>query len=451
MRGLVERCGRLARNMAGDRKGNVTLIFAISVVPILLALGSGVDYGLAMKRQARMNAAADAAALYAVTPAMMQQSATVAKAASIAFFNSQVAAIPGTTYNTGNLQISVTDTSSASSVKRVATATYAAGSTNNFASILQVPTLTIKGTSTASAATSPNIDFYLMLDTSPSMAIAATQDGINLMVSKTPQQSGGCAFACHETNPVTYNPTSNDVTGNPNNEDNYALARSLGVTLRIDMVNQAVQNLTTTASQTSQSTGAAYRMAGYSFDIAVNNIMPLTSNMTTAKNEASNLAVLTVYHENMLTATNANSDQDTDFNNAFSNLNQVMPAPGNGTNAANDTPQEVLFIVTDGVADINYNGRKYGPFGTGTYTGTDWCTAIKARNIRIAVLYTVYYPLPTNSWYNTYISGEQASIGSTAQTCASPGLYFAVATGGDISSAMSTLFATAVSSAHLTN
>ena len=32
-------------------------------------------------------------------------------------------------------------------------------------------------------------------------------------------------------------------------------------------------------------------------------------------------------------------------------LQRVMPNPGTGTNEAGDTPQEVLFIVTDGVED----------------------------------------------------------------------------------------------------
>ena len=76
-----------------------------------------------------------------------------------------------------------------------------------------------------------------------------------------------------------------------------------------------------------------------------------------------------------------------------------------------------------------------------------WCTIIKNRGIRIAVLYTTYLPLPTNSWYNTYIGPFQPQIGPTLQSCASPGLYFEVNTNQDISSALNTLFATAVQTA----
>jgi hypothetical protein len=77
------------------------------------------------------------------------------------------------------------------------------------------------------------------------------------------------------------------------------------------------------------------------------------------------------------------------------------------------------------------------------------CTTIKNRGIRIAVLYTEYLPLPTNSWYNNHVKPFQPNIGSTLQSCASPGLYFMVLTGGDISGALSTLFEEAVQSAYL--
>jgi hypothetical protein len=78
-----------------------------------------------------------------------------------------------------------------------------------------------------------------------------------------------------------------------------------------------------------------------------------------------------------------------------------------------------------------------------------YCTTIKNRGIRIAVLYTTYLPLPTNPWYNTYISPFQPNIGPTLQSCASPGLYFQVSTDQDISAAMIALFNAAVKTAYL--
>ena len=76
----------------------------------------------------------------------------------------------------------------------------------------------------------------------------------------------------------------------------------------------------------------------------------------------------------------------------MTNINTVLPTPGNGTNAAGDTPQEVLFFVTDGMEDE-------GKPRVMSVMNPAWCTTIKNRGIRIAVLYTTYLPLPTDSWY----------------------------------------------------
>jgi hypothetical protein len=303
--------------------------------------------------------------------------------------------------------------------------------------LLGQPNITLSGNSQATATAAPNIDFYLLLDDSPSMAIAATQAGIATMVANTPKQSGGCAFACHESNPAA------DNLGNPGGIDNYQLAKNLKVTLRIDMLRQATQNLMTDAQQTSSVTNAQYRMGIYTFDYALNTIQALTSSLSTAQSQAAKIDVLTVYSNNKLTSTNQNNDTDTDFANAMTKINNVMPAPGNGSNVSGDTPQELLFIVTDGVNDAYVGGVR-------TYSlNTNMCTTVKNRGIRIAVLYTTYYPLPTNPWYNTYIAPIQSKISPTLQSCASPGLFFEVNTGGDISVAMNALFQKAVSTAYL--
>ena len=60
--------------------------------------------------------------------------------------------------------------------------------------------LGVHGTSMSQATMPPNIDFYLLLDNSPSMALPATTAGITQMQNLTPTQDGGngCAFACHQ-------------------------------------------------------------------------------------------------------------------------------------------------------------------------------------------------------------------------------------------------------------
>ncbi len=410
------------------------MIFGLVLIPMFFAAGMAMDYSIAARMKDQLNAAADAAALAAVTPKMMNQQSSVAATAAQNMFNAQISTIKGLSFNPANLNISVTD----SELVRTAQITYSASVQNAFAKVYHQYTTALHGSSTASATTAPNIDFYMLLDSSPSMAIAATTAGINTMVANTSAQ-GGCAFACHQ---VT---TAGEGLGNPGGEDNYALARNLGVTLRIDNVAAAVSNLTTTAQSTMAQNNAQYRMAIYTFDVAFNTIQPLSSNLSTVQASASNIAMLQVYKNNWLTSTNNNSDADTNYDAAMSGVNTIMPNPGTGTNSNGDTPQEVLFFVTDGVEDEKVGGSRQQ-----SQMSNSWCTTIKNRGIRIAVLYTTYLPLPTNSWYNTYISPFQAQIGANMQNCASPGLFFEVKTDGDISAAMNALFEQALATAHLT-
>ena len=438
------------RRFIRECHGNVAMISALAAVPLCFLAGMGVDYGDAVDRQTRLNAIADAAALAAVTPNMMAQSTSVATTAAQNTFNGQAGTVPNVSYNSGNLTVSITTSGS----KRTVTVSYTAKYNTFFPSLLGQSTIPLSGSSTATGGMAPNIDFYLLLDDSPSMAIAATQTGINTMVSNTSSQ-GGCAFGCHETHP------SSDNLGNPGGEDNYALARNLGVTLRIDLLNQATQNLMSTAQSTETTNDASYRMAIYTFDTKVNTLQTLTSNLSTAQDSAANITMLEVYSNNNLTQTDNNNDEDTNYDNSMSTINSTMPNPGSGTNNAGDTPQEVLFFVTDGVEDECMTPTLNSYTGGGCRqqylmnSNTDWCTKIKGRGIRIAILYTEYLPLPTNGWYVNFdgagagISSFQANIAGQLETCASPGLFYQVNTGGDISAALSSLFAYAVQSAYL--
>jgi Flp pilus assembly protein TadG len=448
---------RVLCDLIRDRRANVAIIFALALVPLAFLVGVGVDYTVAADRQAQLNAFADAAVLAAVTPTMMAQSDSTAQAAAQNTFNAQANALSGVTYSANNLTVSVNTTAGGT---RTASVTYTAASPTFFSSILATSAINLSGSSTAKAGLPPNIDFYLLLDSSPSMAIGATPTDIQSLINLTANENSAyksCGFGCHEQNPTTNSGL-----------DLYQVARNNNLTLRIDLLRQAAQNLMTTAQNTENTTNAQYRMAIYTFDVGFNTIQTLTSSLTTAQSSAGNISLLEVYQNNWLTSTNNNSDTDTNFDNAFNQINTTMPNPGSGTNANGDTPQEVLFLVTDGVEDeavskvsgscpslqssqgneISLNSSTCRQQSL-TSINPDWCTTIKNKGIRIAVLYTVYSPIPSNSWYTNHVSPFQPNIGPTLETCASPGLYFAVQSGGDISAALSTLFELAVQSAYL--
>jgi Flp pilus assembly protein TadG len=454
-------------NFAHDRRANVALMFAFLVLPIIFGIGMAVDYGTAARLKSKLNEAADAAVLAAVTPAMMNQSNAAAILAAKNMFIAQTTGQRRLIFD-GTQQADLNVTIAANTgLARTVTVTYHGQSQNVFGGIVAWNTIPFGGTATASAATPPNIDFYLMLDTSPSMGIAGTPTDIATMVAHTSSQ-GGCAFACHEANP------SADGLGNPGGEDNYALARNLGVTLRADLLVTAMTDLTNTAYAAEHNPALpvqpAYRMSINSFDLSLHPLVTLTSNFVTAWStqsaamQASNTQTLQVYDNNNactatsttthgVTTTNpcggpaSNSDAFTNYDAAMGGITALMPTPGGGTTNAGDTPREILFIVTDGVEDETVGGGRQQSTMIGT---KDWCTPLKNNGIKIAILYTEYFPLPTNSWYNTYIAPIQPSIGTTLQNCASSGLFYEAGLGQNISAALQELFQSAVNSAHLT-
>ena len=478
------------------------MMYALVAPVLVFGAGAAIDYGRAAQIHTKLNAAADAAALAALTPAMLQQNATVAKAAATSMFNGLADGVSGLT--AGATQVTVTVTTGSTALVRNVEVSYSTSVNTIFAQVLGVSALAVSGVSQASAQVPPNIDFYVLLDNSPSMALPATQAGITQMQNLTTNEAtGGCAFACHEVstnvaetagNPCTDGtaPTLNSSmqTASPASSgiyckvathgaqiDNYALARKNNITLRLDELNSGISTLLQTASTTAQSsqfsTPPQYRFSIYSMDtlwsIGLNRLMPLTanyiSNWTTA---SANFGVMEMYSNNNDCAnascssgtTSPGGDVATNYDNSLGKLSQAsyIPNAGNGTNQNGDTPQEVLFIVTDGVEDEESGGSRLqqtindlGSAPGGNSNSTNWCTTIKNRGIKIAVLYTDYLAVPANSWYESWIAPIQSDIGPALQACATPGLFYDAAIGTDLGQALAALFAAVTQSGHLTN
>jgi Flp pilus assembly protein TadG len=460
---------------ARDRKANVAVITALVLVPIIFLLGMTLDFTQALRKKEQLDAAADSAAIAAVRPAMLMQSDSVAQATANAIFMSVANNIPGLV-SVPQPTITVTDVG----LGRTVQVSYNAASLNNFPKVLvNSASWPINGSATAQAASAPNMNWYLLMDDSPSMAIGATTTDIkNLITATAPSKqpassSQNCGFACHETN----------ISHDGGTQDNLSIARANNVTLRIDLVTSALNQLLTTwtaCPQTGISGGVmqcmaalnntTYKAALYSFDTGLNTLATLTT-PTSAGTKVGNIALMPVLYQNCVatgcsssSTTNPSTDYGTDIAGALTSLNGIMPVPGLGSNAQGDTPQEVVFLVTDGVEDkisstcpnasFAGNNRCQQPLDT------TMCTTIKNRGIKIAILYTEYLQLIdlgpsqniTDSWYMSWVNpydGPTSATGKIAQNlqaCASPGFFSDVTTGGDIKNELTNLFIKVASS-----
>jgi Flp pilus assembly protein TadG len=420
------------RRFAHEKSGNIAVIFAFSLLPILSCIGAAVDYASASRIRTQLESAQDSAVLMAVSKSEATRTAAQAQADAIQFFNGLISSY--------GLTATINLTVSESGGSRTATSSFSSSVTTNFLKVMGFPTMTVSNRSTATVALPAYVDFYLLLDNSPSMGVAATTSDIATMVSNTPDQ---CAFACHDLS------TTNNY---------YNLAKTLGVTMRIDVVRQAVQQLTNTAT-TLSAVPNQFRMAVYTFGsscsaLGLTTIASLNSNMSSVQTAANGIDLMTIPYQNY------NNDQCTDFDGVLTAMNSTIPTPGPGTSSQ---PQKWLFYVSDGVADANYPSSCTRPTTGGRCQEpltVAQCTAMKNRGVQIAVLYTTYLALPTNSWYNTWIAPFNAGpygpsvnsqIAANMQSCASPGFYFEVSPTDGISDAMDALFKKAVAKARLSS
>ncbi|AXV16802.1 hypothetical protein CYG48_14530 [Neorhizobium sp. SOG26] len=422
-----------------DRSGNFGIMSALLVVPLLGIAGVAIDVAEALSRKTQLQDAADSAALGAIAEksAAFKQAMLMSNNGDVPlgikdaedFFNSQVAAMTGVTLQNSSAAVKRDDNQLKAVFK------YTASVPTTLLRVIGKDSITVSGQASAVFQTETFRDFFLLLDNTPSMGVAATTADINKMVANTPDK---CAFACHIVK-----------DGVEDLNSYYNKAKSLGVTIRINVVAQATAALMDTAVSVRKSPNQ-YRMAVYTFgqkaeDRKLLEVVSLTDNLKEAKEKASLIDLMSIPYQGY------DSDQQTDFDRALQDLSTKLGHPGTGLTAA--SPEKIVFFVSDGV-----NDSKKPQSCTKKLTGTRCqepidirvCEHLKKRGYKIAVLYTTYLPLPTNNWYNTWIKPFQPEIATRMQSCATSGYFFEVSPSEGITDAMNSLFLKIVSSPRLT-
>ena len=423
-----------------SNQGSLTIILSLCLPVLMGVLGSATDFGAAIHTRDELMMSADSASLSAIaknSPGMLAAAAMTtdgevpsAQRDAIAFFDDEISR--SGLRNLTEAHASVIKTGSTVT----STITFSTKVRTHFLGLFGYNTLTVDGHATSISGTPPYINFYLMLDNSPSMGIAATPSDVDTMVSNTRGQ-GGCAFACHET----------DKAGH----DNYTLAKNLGVTTRIDVLRQATQKLMDTATSIA-SVPDQFGMSVNTFNVDMTNVVPLTTDLSSAKSQAEAVDLMVVPNQGW------NDDRDTDFDVSMGQLAAVVPKSGSGITSAD--PQSVVFLVTDGVEDTNSatvtdvvsdahsfpdSSRLIQAFNPAL------CSSMKAKGIKVAVIYTTYVALPTNYYYNKNVAPWQDEINPNIKACATPGYFFEVSPTQGISDAMDALFRKAVAEARISS
>ena len=447
----------------------------------------------------------------------MTKSGTISGGSTYAttFFNANLSTAPE---NTGYTNLSPAATVSLSGTTITAVVSYTATVSTYFMQLVGYKTVSLSGTSTASYTLPNYINFYLMLDVSGSMSFPSTTAEQSRLQAVNPDNyslyPNGCTFACHftqqgacpqseqETNvppskytseynpspggycqgftisrlgttPATCTSTTNctNITVSDINWSNSEVSScssagtSSCIQLRADAVGYAVTQLLSTANSSEQVSNQ-FQVGLYPFIQNLYAYSPLTTSLTgSISTAAQNLASL------LDTGVNTSlGSGGTHFENAFSSMNSLITSVGTGTQAA---PLPYVFIVTDGSQDYqtqsngNWGSQNWSANGTVPYqnsatvippnsvTSTDYCTTMKNRGIKIAILYIPYETIQNATTFasseDIYANNNIAKIPAALQTCASPNFFFTANTPTDINNALIAMFDQAVSTAHLSN
>ncbi len=450
---ILRRLGELRR----DRRGNMLMIFAFSMIPLTFATGMGIDYAGAMRLQTRLNAVTDAASLAGVTAPMMKNTMDVACKAARSTFESQSTAIPGLAIDTSRasgLTITITDTlpigipvtivcpASGTPIvpfsrplSRTVVVTYNATSANGFSGILGKATLDIGGSATAKTTIAPYIDIHLALDTSQSMGLAATDaEALKLWNATKFYNNRGCQFGCHAKDP----------------NEKYSMeqiAHMVDAKMRIDVLREATMDMIDTAvagqgnDQTYQF--GLYRIGKNSgrWNIGVDEYVKLTTDLASVRSKVSSLTL----SDNDGAIGFGDTDLPTTANFVLPYIKATSASVDDGTTQAK--ARKFFFMVTDGVTDIEGNctyGHCTAPINPAS------CDAYKQKGITVGIVYTTFLPTkadPTKpnstALRDEYIKLVQPiakDIKPNLEKCASPGWFFEASDEPTIHAAMQNLF-----------
>lgn len=420
--------------------GNVAMMLALVIIPLVLAVGVGVDYARLVKAQSAVQNVVDGATLMGASALSTKTDAQITQAVKDWSAQSYdvdfgTLTIDAVTIDRTNLKVSTTAT--------LAVPT-------SFGALAGVDTFSATITSAAVAPNRPYMNVYLLLDNSASMGLAATTAGQTTMNSKV-----GCVFACHTDEGATFK------IGGVTYHTTYDASVALGVTLRRDVMNTAAKKVISMIDAVDPS-HERIKVGVYYFNQDVSTAQSLSYDTTKST------AALSGSHSKL-------GVDGTYFDTSLATMKTIVGTAGDGSTAAK--PLKLVLMVTDGVqslrswvtSGVNWTCVSWSGSTCIKYkNGAHWdkvapnkpanCSALKSNGATFGVLYTEYLSIPLDWGYNgtvgntmptswgTLASGVSSSITKreylpyALKDCASTDYYMSANSTSEIEGGLTTLF-----------
>lgn len=377
-----------------DRSGNVAIILALAMMPLLGAVGAAVDYSRLFHVRSAMQNHLDIAVLAAVQEA----NETDAKVRFSGFFSSGFRPNESEVHNVSAKveRFDITE------LEGVATADV----DMTFMHIFGIETMPVGVRATAARKTGFQ-ELVFAVDLSGSLGMGATPEDRTALEALTrpytanelaPKKSWyaaslpqGCAFACHRRE-----------SWEPGKKTVYEMARDAGIKVREDELNVQFDGLTDLLldprDELVQQGKRKVTVVAFS-----NNAKKLIERAT-LRSAVNGILDSFPYSERF----------ETVFSSAFTTIGSVLGTQGSGTQ---DSPAKMLILITDGIESADATNVQKP-------IDTKLCAGIKAKGFPVAVVELKYPKLSKNYLYDATVKPVENKISPAMEACASPGWYF---------------------------
>ncbi len=407
---------------AASTAGNVTVLFSLALFVMMGIAGAAIDYVRVIEQRTVYAAAADAAVLAAIS------SAREAERNGLSGIPALAEKAAASAWNK-NIETSTLPDKSGPKIKVkrngkawTATVDYKDRSPTTFVSLLGIKYMNLEGTATASTTISKETvywDFHIVVDDSSSMGIGATQADMDALAvqQKAKLNIDNCTFACHSAD------------YSKGEIDGVSVAKSAGIKLRIDVVDDAVDAMVN--EMTSSATDNNVRAKLWGLNNTVSSLVDLTTKLADVKNHNIQLYKTPV------------SVGNTDYQTSLAKLTAEVDKAGDGKSAV--SPKKAVFIVTDGIHDTAYSTSNvsyvwWSDHQMGTVDPA-FCKTMKDRNVLVGVLF-IDYIIPAG--HDGVMTPVTPYVLPALKDCASEGLFFNATSPEGITKAMKEMLAAAM-------
>lgn len=359
-----------------DRRGNFGLAFAFIAMPLVIAIGVSFDFVRAYNARRDMQNDLDAAVLASIADMDSLSDQKLRDRVKLWFgAQSEMAAA---NYTLMDAAISIDKSNR--TISAVATGTVA----TSLLRVANINTVDIKVKTSVAGPAASHLNVYILIDKSASMMLAATKNDQNAMK----KYADGCTFACHI-------PEGDHKYGGITYDNNYDLAKAMGVQLRADVSVSAINKvLDLIAKEDPQQ--SRIKVGFYTMGTTASEALAPTGTIATARQ------VLTNDAKGLTSATSFTS---TYFHQALPQFAKFVGTAGDGTTATK--PLKLVLVLTDGVQS-DRDWVHHDPDRT-TPLNPEWCDDLKDAGAEVGVLYTEYLPI-NGDW------GYERTVGETMKS-----------------------------------